>query len=129
MAGIARLPTAKKPTYWVGSSREELRAFPASVRKVMGFALMLAQLGEKHPSAKALRGFHGASVQEIVDDHAGNTFRAVYTVQFKGAVYVLHAFQKKSKKGIATPLSDIRLIKERLKQARDHYQETLEAKK
>lgn len=87
-----------------------------------GFALHLAQIGQKHVDAKPLRGFGGASVLEVVEDHAGDTFRGVYTVQFKGAVYVLHAFQKKSKTGIKATKRDIELIRDRLKRAEEHYE-------
>ena len=104
-----------KPLLWIGSSREDLRDFPSEIRKVMGFALDQAQRGGKHPDAKPLKGFGGASVLEISDDFNGNTYRAVYTVRFRGAVYVLHVFQKKSKGGITTPKPDIELIKRRLK--------------
>jgi len=101
----------------VGSSRKDLSGFPLDVRQVMGFALYLAQTGEKHLAAKPLKGFGGAGVLEVVEDHDGDTFRAVYTVKFASAVYVLHAFQKKSKSGIKTPQTDIDLIKQRLKLA------------
>ena len=104
-----------KNIVWVGSSRRDLKAFPAEVKDVMGFALYQAQLGLKALSAKPLRGFGGAGVLEIVEDHQGDTYRAVYTVKFSDLLYVLHAFQKKSKKGIATPKADMDLIKERLK--------------
>lgn len=104
---------------WVGSARDDLRRFPQEVRREMGYALYLAENGDKHPDAKPLRGFGGAGVVEMIEDHDGNTYRAVYTVKFEGAVYVLHAFQKKSHKGIATPKSDIDLIRLRLKQAQD----------
>jgi phage-related protein len=87
----------------------------------MGYALYQAQLGLKAQSAKPLRGFRGAGILEIVEDHQGDTYRAVYTVKFSKIVYVLHAFQKKSKKGIATPKPDINLIKRRLKAAEEHY--------
>ena len=87
----------------------------------MGYALYLAQTGGKSPDAKPLKGFGGSGVLEIVEDHEGGTYRAVYTVKLAGAVYALHAFQKKSKKGIATPKQDIDLIKERLIRAREHY--------
>ena len=92
-----------KPLKWIGSSKEDLKAFPTEVRKPMGHALYLAQINLKSPTAKPLRGFAGASTLEVVEDHDGSTYRAVYTVKFQGIVYVLHAFQKKSKKGIATP--------------------------
>jgi phage-related protein len=110
-----------KPLKWVGSSKDDLCDFPEAVRKSMGHALHLAQIGLKAPEAKPLHGFTGAGVLEVVDDHDGNTYRAVYTVKFKGVVFVLHAFQKKSKKGIATPQPDIELIKARLKLAADYY--------
>jgi phage-related protein len=112
---------ARKPVEWIGSARSDLRKFPQDVRRVMGQAIDDAQLGDEHPAAKALKGFGGRSVLEIVDDFDGDTYRAVYTVKFVGVVYVLHAFQKKSKKGIATPQRDIELIKARLKRAEDHY--------
>lgn len=111
----------KKPLAWVGSSRDDLRAFPQEVRSVMAYALLLAENGDKHPDAKPLQGFGGAGVLEMIDDYDGNTYRAVYTVKFESAVYVLHAFQKKSHKGIATPKSDIDLIKIRLKQAEEDH--------
>jgi len=111
----------EKPIEWVGSSLEDLREFPDEVKGMMGYALSLAQAGRKHPDAKPLKGFGGASVLEVVEDHCGDTYRAVYTVKFAEAVYVLHAFQKKSKKGIATPKQDIELIKARLKAAAAHY--------
>src|SRR4051794_32165104 len=108
-----------KPLVWMGSSLDDLREFPAEVRRVMGQALDDAQRGEEHPRAKALQGFGGRGVLEVVDDHDGDTFRAVYTVKFAGVVYVLHAFQKKSKKGIASPKRDIELIKSRLRDAEE----------
>jgi phage-related protein len=113
----------QKPALWIGSSRDDLRAFPDEVRRVMGMAINDAQNGEEHPRAKALKGFGGRSVLEVVDDEDGDTYRAVYTVRFAGVVYVLHAFQKKSKKGIGTPKRDIELIKARLKLAEAHYRE------
>ena len=90
---------------------------------MMGFALQLAQWGDKHPDAKPLKGFKGGSVLEIVDDFDGDAYRAVYTVKFKDAVYALHSFQKKAKKGIKTPKPDIDLIKSRLKDAKSHYEQ------
>ncbi|MBD2388200.1 type II toxin-antitoxin system RelE/ParE family toxin [Cylindrospermum sp. FACHB-282] len=111
---------------WVGSSLEDLREFPGEVQQVMGYALYVAQCGEKHPSAKPLKGFKGAGVLEVVEDFDGNTYRSVYTVKLAGVVYVLHAFQKKSKRGIATPKQDIELIEARLKRAREHYAATYE---
>ena len=106
-----------KPLVWVGSSLKDLREFPEAVKDEMGFALYLAQCGLKPLSAKPLKGFSGASVLEIVSDYQADTYRAVYTVRFDDRVYVLHAFQKKSRKGIATSKADIELIKRRLQQA------------
>jgi len=112
----------QKPVVWIGSSHEDWITFPDDVQDVMGYALHLAQCGEKADNAKPLTGFKGASVLEIVDDFDGDTYRAVYTVKFQGVVYVLHAFQKKSKKGIATPQSHIQLIEQRLKRAREYHE-------
>lgn len=109
-----------KPLAWIGSSKNDLQDFPEPVKDLMGFALYLAQTGGKHPVAKPLKGFGGAGVVEIVDDHQGDTYRAVYTVRFSDTVYVLHAFQKKSKRGIATPQRHVELIKTRLQQASEH---------
>jgi len=106
-----------KPVIWIGSSREDLREFPEHVRDHIGYALYAAQRGGKHRDAKALAGFGGAGVVEIIKDHRGDTFRAVYTLRFAGAVYVLHAFQKKSKTGRETPRRDMELIKQRLREA------------
>ncbi len=114
---------AQKPLFWMGTTRKSVRDFPDEVREVLGYGLYLAQKGSKHPDAKPFRGFRGSGVLEIVEDHDGNTYRAVYTLKLAGAVYVLHAFQKKSKKGIATPKHDLDLVKDRLKQARKHYAE------
>jgi phage-related protein len=110
-----------KPVRWVGPSRDDLKKFPDDVKDEIGFALFTAQRGGKHPSAKPMKGFGSAGVVEIVEDHDGDTYRAVYTVQFLGTLYVLHAFQKKSKKGKATPKHDIELIKTRLTIAEQHY--------
>jgi phage-related protein len=107
---------------WVGSSKEDLRDFPEEVRRRVGGALWDAQLGLKAPYAKPLRGFGGAGVLEIVDDFEGDTYRAVYTVRFSGAVYVLHAFQKKSRRGIATSKAELDLIRQRLRRAREDYE-------
>ncbi len=84
-----------------------MKAMPEDVQDTFGFALYLAQLGEKHPDAKPMKGFTGAGVLEIVEDYSSDTYRAVYTVRFADAVYVLHVFQKKSKHGIATPTEEI----------------------
>jgi phage-related protein len=115
-----------KPVEWIGSSRDDLREFPEDVQQIMGFALYRAQLGKKHPDSKPLKGFKGAGVLEIVENFDGDTYRAVYTVKLEGIVYVLHAFQKKSKQGIATPKQDIDLIESRLKRAKEHYKKYLE---
>jgi phage-related protein len=95
---------------------------PAEVRYVFGYAIFLAQMGGKHADAKPLKGFGGAGVLEVVENFDGDTYRAVYTVKFAGVVYVLDAFQKKAKKGRATPKADMNRIKERLKLAEQHYQ-------
>jgi phage-related protein len=113
--------TRIKEIVWIGSSRRDLKAFPAEVKDVVGYALYQAQVGRKAPSAKPLAGFGGASVLEVVEDFQTTTYRAVYTVKFVGLVYVLHAFQKKSKKGIATPKTDVDLIKKRLRLAEEDY--------
>jgi phage-related protein len=113
-----------KPLRWVGRSREDLREFPDEVRRNIGYALQFAQSGTKHPSAKPLKGFGGAGVVEIVEDHAGNAYRAVYTVRFSQAVYVLHVFQKKSKSGIKTPPKEIELIRNRLRRAEEDYRKS-----
>jgi len=105
---------SERPIIWVGSSRRDLRAFPREVRRDVGQSLYAAQQGETDPSAKPLRGFGGGSVIEIVAEHRSDTWRAVYTVRYPEAIYVLHAFQKKSKRGIATPKRDIDLIRRRL---------------
>lgn len=118
-----------KTLVWIASSQKALRAFPEGVRRDMGFALYLAQTGDKHNAAKTLRGFGGAGVLEVVDDYDGDTFRAVYTVRFEGAVYVLHAFQKKSKRGAATPKKDIDLIRRRLRSAEEHHRASKEEKR
>ena len=106
-----------KPVIWVGSSRKDLRTFPRQARTDIGEALYAAQIGDTDPAAKPLMGFGGTRVMEIVDRHDTNTYRAVYTAQFAGIIYVLHAFQKKSKRGIATPQRDIELIRRRLADA------------
>jgi phage-related protein len=106
----------------MGSSLGDLKEFPEEVCRVMGFALWQAQLGGKHLGTKVLRGFGGAGVLEVVEDHDGDTFRAVYTVKFAGAVYVLHAFQKKSKKGVKTPAAELELIRRQLKAAEERHE-------
>jgi len=116
-----RITSNAKEVFWIASAREDLRRFPEAVRQSMGYALYLAQTGDKHSSVKPLKGFGSAGVLEIVEDHEGDTYRAVYTVRFKNAIYVLHAFQKKSKRGIETPKPDTDTIRRRLKLAADHY--------
>jgi phage-related protein len=117
-----------KPVEWVGSSLDDLKEFPEEVQQVMGYALYLAQCGEKHDSAKPLKGFKGAGVLEIVEDFDSDTYRAVYTVKLINVVYVLHAFQKKSKHGISTPKKDIELIEARLKRAKEHHTQNYSSK-
>ena len=104
---------SRRPLFWEGSAKKDFTAFPEPVQKDMGVALFLVQLGETPPQAKPWKGL-GAGVFEIVEDHRGDTYRAVYAVRIADRVHVLHAFQKKSKSGIKTPLSDIRLIEQRL---------------
>jgi phage-related protein len=106
-----------RPLEWVGSSKKDLMELPEQVVDVFGYALHLAQVGERHDQAKALRGFGSADVLEVVEDWRGGTYRAVYTVRYAARVFVLHVFQKKSRKGIATPKPDMDLIKDRLKAA------------
>ena len=108
-----------KPLHWIGSSRRDLLTLPDPVQAEFGYALYEAQMGGKHVNAKPLKGFKGAGVLEIVERHDGETYRAVYTVKLADAVYVLHVFQKKSKRGIATPKAELELIEQRLKVAMD----------
>jgi len=114
---------ADTPLEFVGSAENDLFVFPSTVKRVIGFAIRIAQKGGKHPDAKPLKGFKGAGVLEVISDFDGNTFRAVYTVKLKGVVYVLHAFQKKSKKGIKTPKAEIDKVKARLKDAEALHEE------
>jgi phage-related protein len=116
-------PPGPKPVFWVGPSRKDVRKFPKGVKQTIGQALFDAQTGGKHPDAKPLKGFGGAGVLEVVEEDDGNTYRAVYTVKFGRVVYVLHAFQKKSKSGIKTPAHEIAKVKARLKEAEKHYAE------
>ena len=120
---MARPPLPpEKPLYWVGSSKRDFLTFPEAVRSNMGYALGLAQLGSKHPRAKPWKG-KGPGVFEIVESHDGDAFRALYTVRFEGAVYVLHAFQKKSPSGIRTATGDVELVRERLRRARQDHED------
>jgi phage-related protein len=111
-----------KPLGWIGSAKEDLQSFPDEVVREVGYALYVAQAGGKHASAKPLKGFGGAGVLEVVEDYEGDTYRAVYTVRFSEVIYVLHAFQKKSKHGIATPPQEIVKVKARLKRAEEEYE-------
>lgn len=111
------MPKSEKSLEWIGSSYKDLMDLPVDIRKFFGFALSLAQAGDQHDDAKALKGFGGAGVLEVVEDDSGGTYRAVYTVKFEEAVFVLHCFQKKSKRGIETPKQDMDIIRARLKLA------------
>lgn len=117
---MARLPRPARPLLWIASSRKDYGEFPSKVQEGFGFELFLAQTGQHPPSAKVLKGIAGGVV-ELIEDFDGDTYRAVYTIRFETAVYVLHCFKKKSKRGIKTPQSDIELIKRRLRDAEaDH---------
>ena len=111
----SRVANNEKPLEWIGSAKKDLMALPVDVRKFFGHALDFAQRGGQHDAAKTLKGFGSAGVIEVVEDDAGGTYRAVYTVKFEEAVFVLHCFQKKSKSGIATPKTDMNTIRARLK--------------
>jgi phage-related protein len=126
---ILSMPGVKKPCEFIGSAKEDLSAMPDEVKEVMGYAIFQAQSGEKHQSAKPLKSFGGAGVLEGVDHFDGNTYRAVYTVRFAGVVYVLHAFQKKSKRGNETPRREIELVRQRLKEAERHHEENYEKRR
>lgn len=114
------LPTMKH-FEWIASAQDDLSSLPEEVKRVFGFAIRMAQKGEKHPDAKPMKGFGSAGVLEIVENYDGDTYRAMYTVQFEGVIYVLDAFQKKSKSGRALAQIDINRIKSRLKLAENHY--------
>jgi phage-related protein len=117
---MEKVPRRTRPLRWIGSSRKDYMEFPPKVQDNFGFELFLAQTGLRPPSAKLLKGLGGGTV-ELVDDFDGDTYRAVYTVRFESAVYVLHSFKKKSKQGIKTPSTDIEMIKRRLRDAEaDH---------
>lgn len=107
-----------KPVIWMGDSLDVLRDFPAPVQGEIGYAVYLAQIGSKYVDARPMKGF-GSGVLEVLSDHRGDTFRAVYTVRFAKTVYVLHAFQKKSTRGTATPVRELDVVKARLKLAED----------
>jgi phage-related protein len=119
----------EKPLEWIASTYKDLMALPVEVRRRFGYALSLAQMGDQDDAAKVLKGFGGAGVLEVVEDDAGGTYRAVYTVKFVEAVFVLHCFQKKSKSGISAPKPDMDIIRTRLKIAEALAQELRNAKK
>lgn len=116
-ASVAAGRGTVRPLVWMGASREDLKQFPDVVQDEMGYGLFLAQRGEKHHKAKPLKGFAGAGTLEMISDYRGNTYRAIYTVRLAHAVYLLHAFQKKSKRGLSTPRRELDLIRRRLKEA------------
>jgi len=123
VAGVDKI----KPVFWIGSSRADLKTFPEPVQSDVGYALFAAQRGEEYRSVKTLQGFGGRGVLEIVVPYDGDAYRAVYTVRFEDSIYVLHAFQKKSTRGIATPKREIDLVRRRLADAERHHQERLKA--
>src|SRR5262245_1933309 len=127
MARKTRTP-GEKPLYWVASSKDDVLTFPEPVKDEIGHPLSVAQYGGTHPKAKPWKG-EGPGVLEIVEDHRGDTYRAVYTVRFERAVYVVHAFQKQSTKGVKTSLADVRLINQRLKAAKEDYEKRYGNKK
>ena len=120
MARVGVLP-GEKSLYWTGSSKSDLVRFPEMVRHEIGVALSVAQFGGKHPDSKPWKG-QGTGVYELVSDFRSSTYRAVYTVRFKRAVYVLHAFQKKSPSGMKTARGDVKLVAQRLRMAQEDYQ-------
>lgn len=119
----------KRKLIYLGSSQKDAKKLPSDVQELFSYALDVALDGRQHEDAKPLMGFHGRSVVEVVGDHRGDTYREVYTVRFEEAIYVLHIFQKKSKKGIATPKEDMELIKQRLKWAEALHKEQYGKKK
>jgi phage-related protein len=125
---MVRILRPVRPLLWVASSKRDYREFPERVQDSFGFELFLAQSGQHPPSAKPLKGF-GSGVVELVEDFDRATYRAVYTVRFEGAVYVLHAFKKKSKQGTKTPQGDIDLIKRRLRDAEQDYAQRFKKEK
>ena len=113
---MARHADEPRPLVWRGSSKGDFMAFPRAAQREMGYALFLAQMGERHPKmARTLKGFGGVTMIEVSESQEGNAYRAVYTVRYADAVFVLHAFQKKSKKGIATPKAEMDVVEKRLK--------------
>lgn len=114
-------PEQLKPLHWIGPAKRELKALPGEVQNELGYDLWLVQTGGRPRSAKVLKGFGGADVLELVDNYDGDTYRAVYTVRFRRAVYVLHAFKKKSRHGIGTPGSELDVVRLRLQGAAEDY--------
>lgn len=121
---MERQTRAPRPLRWIGSARKDYLGFPEKLQEEFGYQLHMAQVGLHPPSAKLLKGLESGTV-ELVEDFDGDTFRAVYSVRFDTAVYVLHSFKKKSKQGIKTPQADIDLIKRRLKEAETVHATTL----
>jgi len=119
---MRRAVHGERPLYWVGSAKRDLLAFPEAVKDGIGAALSVAQFGGKHPAAKPWKGT-APGVLEVVEDHDGNTYRAVYAVRFRLAVYVLHCFQKKARSGIQTSRHDVELVSQRLRQAHQDYED------
>ena len=117
----AKAVPGEKPIYWVGSAKHDLMQFPGRVKDEIGAALSVAQFGGKHPKAKPWKG-EGPGVFEIVSDYRSDTYRAVYTVRFVEAIFVLHAFQKKSPTGVKTTQRDVELIARRIRMAREVYE-------
>ena len=122
------MASERKPLVWVGSCRSDLREFPREVQRVVGYALHVAQRGGRHPDAKPLKGFGGAGVLELVENHDRGTYRVVYTVRFAERVYALHAFQKKSTRGISTPKRELAVVRKRLREAEELQRLWLESK-
>jgi phage-related protein len=120
MSRVRRVP-GEKPLFWIGSTLNDLLAFPEGVKDEIGAALSVAQFGGRHRSVKPWKG-EGSGVFEIIEHHRGDTYRAIYTVGFADSVYVLHAFQKKSPSGIKTPRKDVDLVTQRLKLAQQDYE-------
>lgn len=118
-----------KEVVWVGSSLQDLKSFPDTVKQTMGFALFQAQRGGKHLQAKVLKGFKGSGVLEVVEDYDGDSYRMTYTVRFSDVVYVLHSFQKKSKKGIETPKREMDMVEAGLKIAEELHESRQKQKK
>lgn len=123
------MTTEERKLEYISSSRKDLEKLPQNVKEVFIHGLELALIGEKHPDAEPMRGFGDASVLEIRERYKGDAYRAMYTVRFEKAVYVLHVFKKKSKSGVVTPKQDVELIRTRLKAAEAHYKVNFKSKK